>query len=261
MKEGNFLGHIVLVEGVKIDPSRVEEIQTLSLPRSRKEVQSFLGKINFLRRFVSNFSELLKHITLMLIKGNEVKWNVESRESFSQIKKELIEAIVLVSPDYSKDLLIFSFSSFDTVAVVLLQNNVKGLEHTISFFRRALRDAEEKYDIIEKQAYVFHSKIIAYVPLASMKDILIQPNMNKRRSKWISKILEFDLEIKPTNLVKGLGLDKLLNESNCKSFRVNFIHTFSEYQQVELSNKISQDNLPLAECTWYKYIIYFLREL
>jgi hypothetical protein len=52
MKEGNLLGHIVSVEGVRIDPSRVEAIQTLSLPRSKKEVQAFLGKINFLRRFV-----------------------------------------------------------------------------------------------------------------------------------------------------------------------------------------------------------------
>jgi hypothetical protein len=38
MKEGKLLGHIVSVEGVIIDPSRVEAIQTLSLPRSRKEV-------------------------------------------------------------------------------------------------------------------------------------------------------------------------------------------------------------------------------
>ena len=52
MKEGKLLGHIVSTEGVRIDPSRVEAIQSLSLPRSRKEIQSFLGKIDFLRRFV-----------------------------------------------------------------------------------------------------------------------------------------------------------------------------------------------------------------
>jgi hypothetical protein len=79
MKEGKSLGHIVSSEGVRLDPSRVEAIQTLSLPRSKKEVQSFLGKINFLRRFVSNFAELVKHITTMLRKGNEVKWTAQSR--------------------------------------------------------------------------------------------------------------------------------------------------------------------------------------
>jgi len=65
MKEGKLLGHIVLDEGVRIDYSRVEAIQTLSLPRSKKEVQSFLGKIYFLRRFVSNFVELVKYIIAM----------------------------------------------------------------------------------------------------------------------------------------------------------------------------------------------------
>jgi hypothetical protein len=185
MKEGKLLGHIVLVEGVRIDSIRVEAIQTLSLPRSKKEVQSFLGKINFLRRFVSNFAELVKHITDMLRKENEVKWTTESINYFDQIKKALTEAPMLISPDYSKDFLIFSFPSFDTVAVVLLQNNVEGLEHPIAFFSRALRDAKIKYDIMENQAcalvktlkafkiYVFHSKVMAYVPSASMKDILI----------------------------------------------------------------------------------------
>ena len=80
-----------------------------------------MGKINFLRRFVSNFAELVKHITAMLRKGNEVKWTTEPRESFDQIKKALTEAPVLISPNYSKDFLIFSFASCDTVAVVLLQ--------------------------------------------------------------------------------------------------------------------------------------------
>jgi hypothetical protein len=42
MMEGKLLGHIVSTEGVRIDPNRVEEIQTLSLPRSKKEVQAFL---------------------------------------------------------------------------------------------------------------------------------------------------------------------------------------------------------------------------
>jgi hypothetical protein len=65
MQEGKLLGHIVSVEGVRIEPSRVEAIQALSIPRSKKEVQSFLGKINFLRRFVPNFVEGVKLIIAM----------------------------------------------------------------------------------------------------------------------------------------------------------------------------------------------------
>jgi hypothetical protein len=229
------LGHIVSAEGVIIDSRRVEVIQTLSLPRSKKEVQSFLGKINFLRRFISNFVELVKYITTMMRKGNEFKWNIEPQNYFDQIKKALIEAPVLINPDYN-DFLIFSFASFDIVASVLLQKSTEGLEKPISFFSRALRDAEIKYDIMENNAYalvealkafrvyVLHSKFVSYVPLASVKEILIQPDIDGRKRKWIAKILEFDLEIKPTKLVKGQGLARLLAESNCKSLGVNFIN-------------------------------------
>jgi hypothetical protein len=185
MKEGKLLGHIVSAEGVRIHSNRVEAILTLTLPRSKKEVQSFLGKVNFLRRFVSNFVELLKYITTMLRKDNEIKWIVEAHSSFDQIKKALTESRVLVSPDYSKDFLIFSFASFDTIATVLLQKNSEVLEHPIAFFSQALRDVELKYDIMDKQAYalvkdlksfrvyVLHSRVIAYVPSTFVKEIII----------------------------------------------------------------------------------------
>jgi hypothetical protein len=141
MKEGKLLEHIVSIEWVRMDPSRVEGIQTLSFPRSKKEVQYFLCKINFMRRFISNFVELVKQITSMLIKRIEVKWIVESRNSFYQIKRALTEAPAFIIPDYSKEFLIFSFSSFDTLVVFFLHKNIEGLEQPISFFSRTLMDA------------------------------------------------------------------------------------------------------------------------
>jgi len=92
---------------------------------------------------------------------------------------------MLIIPDYSKEFLIFSFASYDTLVVVLLQKNTEGLEQPISFFRRSLRDSEIRYDIMENKSYalvkvlkafrvyIFHSKIVSYVPSTSVKDILI----------------------------------------------------------------------------------------
>ena len=111
MQEGKLLGHIVSRDGIRIDPSRVEAIQTLAVPRNIKEIQSFLGKINFLRRFVPNFAEIVKLITDMLKKNSEVKWTNEAKASFQRIKKLISEAPVLASPDYTKEFLIFSFAS------------------------------------------------------------------------------------------------------------------------------------------------------
>jgi hypothetical protein len=53
------------------------------------------------------------------------------------------------------------------------------------------------------RVYVLHSKIIAYVPSSSVKEILIPPYIDGKRSKWIANILEFELEEKPTKMIKG----------------------------------------------------------
>jgi hypothetical protein len=87
---------------VKIDPERVEEIKQIAHPRNKKEVQSFLGKIFFLIRFVPNFTEMVKHITNMLKKDHEFKWTVEPKESFQQIKASLGEAPFLITHNFDK---------------------------------------------------------------------------------------------------------------------------------------------------------------
>ena len=86
LEEGKLLGHIISKDGIKIDPSIVEAIEQIAILRSRKEVQSFIGKVNFLRRFILNCAKIMKSITDMLQKGNEIRWTPEAKESFSRIK-------------------------------------------------------------------------------------------------------------------------------------------------------------------------------
>jgi hypothetical protein len=63
-----------------------------------------------------------------LKKDDEIKWTREAKSSFERIKQTLIEATVLISRAYSKDFLIFSFASEETIVVVLLQKNEEGYE-------------------------------------------------------------------------------------------------------------------------------------
>ena len=65
------------------------------------------------------------------------------------------------------------------------------------------------------------SHITAYVPTAAVKDILVQGDSEGRRGRWIAKIQEYDLDIKPTKLIKGQGLAKMLSESNHKALGIN----------------------------------------
>lgn len=97
------------------------------------------------------------------------------------------------------------------------------------------------YNIMEKKAfslveaikdfrvYILYSHVIAYVPNAIVKDILLQDDPYRKRRKWIATILEYDLEIKPTKLIKSQVLAKLMAESNYQALDINFI--------AELDNK------------------------
>ena len=168
-----------------------------------------------MRRFIPNFAELMKHITSMLKKGSEIRWTDAARKSFDSIKKAIMEAPTLINPDYIKEFHIFSFASKDTITAILLQENEEGSEHPVAFFSKNLRDAELRYDIIEKKAYalikslkafrvyILHLKIVAYVPSTAIKDVLTQPDVDGRREKWIAKMIEFNIELKPTKLIRG----------------------------------------------------------
>jgi hypothetical protein len=266
------IGHIVSADGVRIDPKRVESVKKLSLPRSKKDIQSFLGTINFIRRFIENFAELTKHITCMLRKNSEVRCTEEAKHSFNAIKESIITTPVLISPNFDREFYIFSFASKDTIAVVLLQRNVDDQEHPVAFFSKVMRDAEVKYEPLEKQAYalikslkafriyILQANVIAYVPSSSVKDVLIQLDIDGKRSKWIVKLTEFDVEIKPVKLVKGQGLAKLLVEENCKLFEMNFVGI--NVENIQVSKDRGSDNLyvspHLTDCEWYSHIIYFL---
>eukprot|EP00253_Pinus_taeda_P009055 PITA_09055 len=158
----------------------------------------------------------------MLKKDAKVKWSLETKQAFESIKTALTQTPVLTSPQFNKDFIIFSFASEHTIADVLLQKDDQGNEKPISFFSRALRDAPLKYQIMEKEAYalvkaikdlriyILYSHVIAYVPNSVVKYILTQEGLEGKRGKWISNILEYDIEIKPTKLIKGQDAKKFV---------------------------------------------------
>lgn len=86
LEEGKLLGHIISKDGIKIDPNRIEAILQIPHSRNIKELQAFLGKINFLKRFIANLAELIKLLNNMLRKYSKVKWTLEAKQEFEEIK-------------------------------------------------------------------------------------------------------------------------------------------------------------------------------
>lgn len=109
------------------------------------------------------------------------------------------------------------------------------------------------------RAYLIHSHEIAYVPNSIVKDILTQLDPYGIRGKLIDVLLEYDLEIKPTKLVKGQGLSKLMAQSNYDALEINFITEISEVvDDGEVNLQVSQEFMSSPR---YKDIIYVLQHL
>lgn len=55
-----YLGHIVSERGVKTDPEKIEAIKTWPRPKTLKELRSFLGFSGYYRRFIKDYSQIVK---------------------------------------------------------------------------------------------------------------------------------------------------------------------------------------------------------
>ena len=86
-------------------------ISKIDLPNSHKEMQSFLGKINFVHRFVPNFSQVVKPVQFLVKKDIPFKWSDEKKNAFTKIRRAIAEALALMSPDFSKYFILYTFST------------------------------------------------------------------------------------------------------------------------------------------------------
>ncbi|KAH9296454.1 hypothetical protein KI387_040042, partial [Taxus chinensis] len=161
------------------------------------------------------FSELTKHITSMMKPQTCFKWDKEGKSAFEEIKKAIAKAPTLVSPDFNKDFIMYCYASEHTLFVVLAQKNDEGLEAPIAFMSCPLKNHELKYSQLEKHAYavvkavksfrfyILNSHTVVMVPGSAIKSILTQQDPGAKRGSWMEKTQEFDLEIRPSNLVRG----------------------------------------------------------
>ena len=109
------------------------------------------------------------------------------------------------------------------------------------------------------KTYVLHSQIVAYVPNFAVKDVLVQSDIEGKRGKWIAKIQEYDLDTKPTKLVKGLGLAKLLTESNFQALGISLLAPIEEVtEEIDHIQTNSIIKYKFLYSDWYKDIIHYL---
>ena len=92
------MGFVVSGKGIEVDPAKVKAIQEMPAPRTEKEARGFLGRLNYIARFISHMTATCEPIFKFLKKDQVVKWNDDFQTAFDKIKEYLQEPSILMSP-------------------------------------------------------------------------------------------------------------------------------------------------------------------
>ena len=135
--------------------NKVQAINDITEPVTKKAVKSFLGMMNFFRKFIKNFSHIAFCLTELTKKAapNKVKFTPEQSDAFTLLKKLLSECASLHSPNYTKDFIIRSDASDIAIGACLLQKDENGEEKPIAFLSSKLTPSQRNWSTIVKEAY------------------------------------------------------------------------------------------------------------
>ena len=101
VRKGIVLGHKIFYKSIEVDKAKIEVIERMPAPNNVKRIRSFLGHAGFYKRFIKNFSKIIKSLCDLLCKDNSFHFNDECLIAFDRLKKELTSAPIIISPDWS----------------------------------------------------------------------------------------------------------------------------------------------------------------
>jgi hypothetical protein len=134
------LGHIVDKQGIRPDPKKVEAVQTWPVPKNVHDVRSFLGLVNYFRKFIEQCSKIAVPLTNLTKKSHPWVWTGRCQDAFELLKQKLIEPPLLCTPYESLPYEVVT-DAFDLgLGGVLLQEG-----HPVAFESRKLNSTELNY--------------------------------------------------------------------------------------------------------------------
>uniref|UniRef100_A0A1I7ZZZ8 RNA-directed DNA polymerase n=1 Tax=Steinernema glaseri TaxID=37863 RepID=A0A1I7ZZZ8_9BILA len=152
-KEIKYLGFIIGNGAIRPDPKGIEAVTKIPVPKSMKELRSFIGAMSYFRRYISHFAEKAKPL-YDLLKGNETKmppWKEIHQEAFDLLKSALVSAPVLRTPIPNRPFLIETDASAQALGACLLQEHEKEVK-PVAYASRVLNKHEKNYPSVEGEA-------------------------------------------------------------------------------------------------------------
>ena len=120
LQEVEFLGHVISVEGILVDPRKVKAVLKWGRPTNMTEIQSFLGLAGYYRRFIEGFSTIASPLTKLTRKEVRFVWSKKCEVSFIELKERLTSTPVLALPSGTKGFVVYSDASKKGLGCVLM---------------------------------------------------------------------------------------------------------------------------------------------
>ncbi|KAA3488261.1 Integrase, catalytic core [Gossypium australe] len=229
-----FLGHVILAEGIWIEPKNIEAILQWKALKNVLEIQSFLGLARYYKRFANGFSKIALPMTKLLQKNMPFVWDIWCQDSFEKLKAMLTKALILTLLESRKEFVVFSDASLNGLSCILMQDG-----KVIAYVSCHLKIDECNYSThdLALVGMVFALKIWRhYLYGENLKYILSQKKLILRKHCWIELLKDYDCVIDyhpgKTNSVIELTIPddgKLLAELKIK---LMFIEQINEAQLV-----------------------------
>lgn len=150
--EIEFLAHKVGNGKIQPTEEKIDALNKIMPPTTKKQVRSFIGTVNFYRRFIPHFSDIAAPLTDLTSKKrpNKVRWLPEHQDSFDKLKISITQHPVLRSPDFAKTFFLQTDASNRGIGAVLMQEE-NHVRHPVMYVSKKLKTAEESYSTIEKE--------------------------------------------------------------------------------------------------------------
>ena len=188
MTECTYLGFRVGGGRVHVEQSKVEAVQRLPIPRTKKDVRAFLGLTGYYRKFIPQYASIATPLTDLTRKlaPARVVWTHECEQSFQKLKQLLCSAPVLNTPDFERNFVLQTDASDRGVGAVLSQLSENGEDHPIAYFSRKLSSREERFSTIEKECLGIKLAAQAFRVYLLGRPFIIQTD--HRALTWLDRV-------------------------------------------------------------------------
>ncbi|CEL53147.1 hypothetical protein RSOLAG1IB_11279 [Rhizoctonia solani AG-1 IB] len=146
-----YLGIIVSDKGFSLDKLKIQAVKEWPTPTTARQVQSFLGFVNFVRCFVANFSQIACPLHNLVKKEVKWQWTDKEEQSFRELQRAIINAPVIVHANPSKPYFLETNASGAALGSVLSQRQEDGRLHPIGYLSESFKGAEQNYNTHDKE--------------------------------------------------------------------------------------------------------------